>query len=106
MYSKINFRGNDVYITDLRIKKVDRSPNLFYYDLRHSDEDFSVPCTVEDFVIVNHWGTMISTKDLRRILNNSWGADRICTELEEDEIELFCHALSDGLCVTHEELIK
>lgn len=49
-------------LEDKRIPKAERDPNKFYYELRHADNDWSVPITVEKNVLVNFWGTLISDK--------------------------------------------
>lgn len=51
-----------ISITTQRVKN--KNQNFFYYDIRHSDEDFSLPVTLEKFVFVNYFGTLISTKPL------------------------------------------
>lgn len=28
----------------------------FYYGIRHSDEDWDLPCTIESYVLCNRWG--------------------------------------------------
>ena len=58
---KMNFRGNNVLVTNERLKPQDiSSGNFFVYELRHSDENVFVPCTIENEVIINHWGTLLS----------------------------------------------
>lgn len=99
--SKVDFRGYEVYVTDLRVKE--RFDGLYYYDIRHLEEDFSVPCTVEEFVVENHWGTMVSTQDLTRILKKFWNG-KTCTDLTKEESERFADAVYQGGDTTYEEL--
>lgn len=53
-----------VKITILRIKGPEQEPNLFYYHIRHSDSDWGKPISVEKHVLVNHFGTLVSTVSL------------------------------------------
>jgi len=58
---KMNFRGNNVLVMNERLKPQDiSSGDFFVYELRYSDENFSVPCTIENEVAINHWGTLLS----------------------------------------------
>ncbi len=65
---------------DKRIPSTERDPNLFYYELRHSGSDWSVPVNLEKSVLVNFWGTLVSDKPYQ--LN-----DGGYYELSEDEID-------------------
>jgi hypothetical protein len=67
---------------DLRIPKEKRDPNRYYYELRHADNDWSCPITVEKAVLVNFWGTLISDKPYS--LN-----DGGYYSLSEDEVDEF-----------------
>jgi hypothetical protein len=59
------FRGVPViHVTGARIRQEDRQEGLYYYDIRHSDEDWGYPCTVEPYVLVNHFGTMVTTEPI------------------------------------------
>lgn len=52
--------GNKVLFTDQRIDKNSVPEGIYSYDIRHSDSDFSKPVTVESFVLVNWYGTILS----------------------------------------------
>lgn len=41
-----------------------RSVYPFRYELRHGDEDWTVPVTIEKQVFVNHCGTLFSEKEI------------------------------------------
>ena len=53
----------EIEIRSTRIKPTERDGSLYYYDIRH-DEDWDNPVTIEKKVIVNHWGTLVSTVNL------------------------------------------
>lgn len=85
LYNKINFRGHEGYITDRRVPQNERTEGYFYYDLRHEDDGCD-PCSIEDFVLVNHWGTICFKESIAHILD-LWGTNRLSTNLSEDEVE-------------------
>lgn len=49
----------------VRLSEQEHTPGLYYYQCRHSEDDWSVPLTIErNAVWVNFWGTIASTKPL------------------------------------------
>lgn len=54
---KINFKGHNCELTRDKIKQSD-VPNKHIYYIRHDDTE--EPCTLENNVNVNYWGTLIS----------------------------------------------
>lgn len=58
-------RGVNVYRVDERRKKPeDIQDGFLYYDIRHSDEDWGNPATVEKSVFVNHFGFLVTREPL------------------------------------------
>lgn len=102
--NKITFRGNEGYVIDGRIASPDRRTDLYYYDLRHGDEDFSVPCTIENLVTINHWGTICFKQPITHLMNE-WAEGRYEIELTEDEITELYSAIGDCYNgIKHEEI--
>lgn len=71
MIKKIKFRGQIIMLcqnrkvvkSDFRtFQDIFKEP--FFYGIRHSDSDFSIPVTIEPFVTVNWWGVMKTRKPL------------------------------------------
>lgn len=59
-YELMEIDGNIVLFTNSRIDR-DTIPNgLHCYDIRETDGGSGDPATVEPYVLVNHWGTIIS----------------------------------------------
>jgi|GEM_PF-5624645 len=82
------FRGVPVvHVTSLRIPSDERQEGLFYYDIRHDEEDWCEPVTVEPGVLVNHFGTMVTTKPLT--FSTEFGFQSI--EITEEEKEMIYH---------------
>lgn len=64
MEKVITFRGQkNVEYTDIRIRKEERKPELFYYEMRSSNI-FGPPETIEKTVKVDFCGTLITNKPL------------------------------------------
>lgn len=70
-----------VLASELRIPLEERDECLYYYDVRHSDDDFGEPATVESLVRVNHQGTIATILPL--LINGV-----TCLELDEEESHL------------------
>jgi len=64
MKSNINIFDQKAHVTDFRIPKKARFPDLFYYDIRHSDTDMFEPSTIEGRVVVNYYGTLTTEQKL------------------------------------------
>ena len=84
----VNFRGQEVTVYEDQRLRDDRLPHLYYYEMRHPDNDLSIPATVERFVLVNFWGTLISTEPLDFQKDPASGLDEYI-DLSEEESELF-----------------
>ena len=96
--SKINFRGYEGYVIESRIKSDEKRDDLFYYHLRH-DDDWGEPVTLEDYVFVNHWGTMCFKESIDHLLtpwSGAGGERRLETELTEEEINAIWSAINEG----------
>lgn len=52
------------FVTTKRIPERERDNNLFYYELRHYDDNMSKYVIERDNVIVNFYGTMITDKEI------------------------------------------
>lgn len=101
--NKIIFRGIEGYIIDDRIPANEKRDDLHYYHLRHSDEDFSEPCTIEDHVLINHWGTICFKESIDNLLE-PWSKDRLSTDLTEEEVSAIWSAISEGEGFRHENI--
>ena len=58
---------------------------LYVYDVRHDDECLGIPCQVKPFVLVNHWGTIISRKPVIKefIEEDDWNYEDEFLTIEE-----------------------
>ena len=60
----MQFRGVNCVIEDRISFKVDRVRYPYIYGIRHSEDDWSRPITVEPSVVVNKFGVMFTDKEL------------------------------------------
>ncbi|MFQ5480402.1 MAG: LPD28 domain-containing protein [Thermodesulfobacteriota bacterium] len=50
---------------DRRIPVQEQKPDLFYYQCRHSEDDWSTPVTIErNIVWVDFWGTVVTREPM------------------------------------------
>lgn len=53
-----------VLFTNARIDRDSVPKELFCYDIRHDDECQGIACEIKRFVLVNHWGTILSKNEI------------------------------------------
>lgn len=56
-----------ILFTILRVDPKSVPKGLYVYDIRHSDEDWCEPATIEPKVIVNHMGSIITNEEIKFI---------------------------------------
>lgn len=58
--------GKEAYglFTDLRVKRDTLPENVFAYDIRHDDDSLGIPCEIQKFVLVNHYGCILTNKEI------------------------------------------
>ena len=80
--------NNKVLFTSDKVDKTLLPKNMFCYYIRHSDDDWDEPATLEKFVRVNLYGTIISKNEI--VINdyidiNSTNFQLDCREITLDE---------------------
>ena len=63
-YEKLEILDVTVLFTSLRIDRNTIPEGLYAYDLRHDDEQQGNICQIKPFVLVNHWGTILSKEPI------------------------------------------
>ncbi len=58
-YERFEIFGHDALFTNARIDRKTLPEGLYAYDLRDSDDCSGTPSELCNFVLVNHWGTVI-----------------------------------------------
>ncbi len=63
-YECFEILGQDALFTCLRIDRKSLPEGLYAYDLRDSDDCDGTPSELKSFVMVNHWGTVITKEPI------------------------------------------
>ena len=58
-YERFEILGRDALFTCLRIDRQTLPEGFYAYDLRDCDDCSGTPCQLKNFVMVNHWGTVV-----------------------------------------------
>ena len=61
-FEEVEFQGKTVLFTDCRVQKDTIPDGLHRYEIRHTDDDCSEPCQLGYGIVVNHFGTLITTR--------------------------------------------
>ena len=70
-YNEITLSSSEIALpekilfTILRVDPKSVPKGLYVYDIRHSDEDWCEPATIEPKVVVNHMGAIITNEEIR-----------------------------------------
>ena len=80
-FESVSLKGHLVLFYEGRIRKIaDQIPEgLYTYEIRHSDEGFE-PCELARRILVNHFGSIISSDELL-------DEDELYMLIDEDEFE-------------------
>lgn len=63
-YERFELLGHDALFTSLRIDRKTLPEGFHAYDLRDSDDCDGTPSEVRKFVMVNHWGTVVTREPI------------------------------------------
>lgn len=64
-YDLVEVLGEKMLFTCNRIERNTVPPGLHVWEVRHDDECMGIPCQIADWIWVNHWGTLISKKNIK-----------------------------------------
>ena len=64
MFDRVTFQGKPALLSYGRLDKTTLPQNLCCYDIRHSDYDLDKPCTLENKVVVNFYGSIITKEPI------------------------------------------
>ena len=51
--------------TNLRCDRETLPKGMYMYEVRHDDDGRGDPCEIANWIMVNHWGTVISNRPVR-----------------------------------------
>ena len=64
LFEPIKLFGKLVLFTPKRINEKDVPEGLYKYEVRHDDDDTGIMCQIAEFILVNHWGTILSIEPI------------------------------------------
>lgn len=62
-FELVEIDGKETLFTNSRLDRTTVPEGLFCYDIRESEGFSSEPVTLEPYVTVNHWGTVLSKEE-------------------------------------------
>ena len=88
-WTEIVFRGQPAKICQCGARDVPYRdyPEKYLYHIRHADDDMSMPATVEQDVLINHWGVLMTDTPL--IFPNETETYHPYIELTDADREMF-----------------
>lgn len=88
--------NHPMLFTCLRVNRECVPDGLHVYDVRHDDDQQGLPVQIAKWVLVNHWGTLISDKPLDLIPNQAGTNAYLDIDPEEDwNYEGFCMTVQE-----------
>lgn len=65
IYEKAELLGYPVLFSDLRIRRDTVPEGLTLYEVRHSEEDWGVPCQIRRGILVNFYGSILTSDPIQ-----------------------------------------
>lgn len=95
-FESVTVFGYPMLFTCLRIDRDTVPDGLYMYEVRHDDDQQGEPVQIARWVMVNHWGTLISKRPIRLQPNfNGTNAYRDIDPASEWSYEGFSSTLSE-----------
>lgn len=64
-FEEVTVLEKPMIFTCLRIDRDTVPKGLYVYEVRHDDDQQGIPMEIAEHILVNHWGTLISSKPVR-----------------------------------------
>lgn len=74
-YVRATLLGQEVLLSEERIDKTTVPKGLYCYDIRHSDYSWNSPVTIENYVLVNWYGSILCKAPIELDINPENGRD-------------------------------
>lgn len=68
-FEDVTVLGHPMLFTCARVDRDTVPEGLYVYEVRHDDDQQGEPVQIANFIMVNHWGTLISSKPITLIPN-------------------------------------
>lgn len=63
-YSKIQILGKQALFTPMRLERNTVPVGFYLYEVRHDDDGIGDPVQIARGILVNHWGTILTTEPI------------------------------------------
>lgn len=70
-FEDVTVLGHPMIFTYLRVDRATVPEGLYVYEVRHDDDQQGDPVQIGNWILVNHWGTIISNKPIH-LRNNGY----------------------------------
>ena len=64
-FEEVTVFGIPMMFTCLRVNHQTVPKGLYLYEVRHDDDMQGIPSQIGEWILVNHWGTLLSNKPLK-----------------------------------------
>lgn len=65
IYEEVTVFGKRMLFTCARIDPDTVPKGMYQYEVRHDDNMQGIPCQVAKWIMVNHWGTLITNRPIK-----------------------------------------
>ena len=65
-FENVTVFDQPMLFTCLRCDRETLPKGMYMYEVRHDDYGRGDPCEIADWIMVNHWGTVISNRPVKR----------------------------------------
>lgn len=81
-FEEVTVLGKPMLFTCCRIERSTVPKGLYMYEVRHDDDQRGDPVQIANWIMVNHWGTLISSEPLN--LNSYKTANNAFLDIEPE----------------------
>lgn len=67
IFEEVTVLDKPMLFTCLRVDRSTVPKGMYLYEVRHDDYGRGDPCQIGNWILVNHWGTLISNEPLKLI---------------------------------------
>lgn len=64
-FEDVTVLGHPMLFTCLRVDRDTIPQGMYMYEVRHDDDQQGEPVQIANWIMVNHWGTLISNRPIR-----------------------------------------
>lgn len=65
IFEEVTVLGRPMLFTNSRIDRDTVPKGLYLYEVRHDDDRQGLPVEIAECIVINHWGTLLSSRPIR-----------------------------------------